>query len=414
MIGRFGAIDDDEGGSTSRFWTTATLRRPAGPWAMKATGYASRYDFNLFSNFTFFLENPEDGDMIEQIDRRYLGGGRLELSRTRPAGSVILSESVGSSLRMDQAEVGLWMSPDRDRGETIDHAWVSQQSAAAWGNWTALIGSKVRVSAGLRADAFVFGIREEDNSDYSRESAAILSPKASLVYTPTPGLDLFLSAGSGFHSNDARSVVRGGEDSTPLARANGAEVGIKARPGRHLTLSAAAWRLDIDREFVFVGDAGVTELSGATRRTGLDLTARAVAGPFELSSDATFTRARFTEEPEGADAIPLAPRVTFSSALEYQAGRFVTALRAVHLGQRPLNEDRSLEADPQTLLNLNAGYRIGQVSLDAAILNLTDTAWNEAQFATESRLSTEPAPVEELHFTPGLPRSFRLGVGIRF
>jgi hypothetical protein len=46
--------------------------------------------------------------------------------------------------------------------------------------------------------------------------------------------------------------------------------------------------------------------------------------------------------------------------------------------------------------------------------NLFNAQWNEAQFATTSRLRGEAGPVTELHYTPGAPRRFSAGVEWRF
>ena len=73
-IDRFGAIDALEGGTTGHQHINAQYTSTTDRTRFKAQAYAVRYDFKLFSNFTFFLENPDDGDMIEQTDSRTLYG----------------------------------------------------------------------------------------------------------------------------------------------------------------------------------------------------------------------------------------------------------------------------------------------------------------------------------------------------
>ena len=415
QITRFGAIDDTEGGRTGRSWIAAEWQRATGSGSWSGTAYASAYDFRLYSNFTFFLEDPTRGDMIEQTDRRALGGASIRYDDSGTLGGLVLTRSFGAELRADRARVGLFRSPDRQRTSTSDQALVRQGGGGLWSGWTLMLGSRTRLSAGLRADAIRFEVPSGSAGPATARTAAILSPKFSLTVSPAPALDLFLSGGSGFHSNDARSVVRGGPDATPLARAVGTELGLRIRPVAGIRITGAVWRMDIAREFVFVGDAGTTELNGATRRLGLDLAARVHTGRWILAGSTTWSQGRFVDAPFDENAIPLAPRLTASGEVRLDATeRLVLAARATHLGRRPLNESRSLEAAPQTIVNLNAGYSIGAVSLDAALINALDAPWNEAQFATESRLRGEAAPVEELHFTPGTPRALRLGVGFQF
>lgn len=426
-IGRFGAITDNEGGTTSRTWLASQVKKPIGNGTVTAEAYASRYTFQLFSDFTFFLENPVGGDMIEQQDDRLMGGGTVTYRHRLQPGGVLVTGSHGVGTRLDAATVGLWESPDRSRGATLDHADVRQRSFSAWSEWTAVFGARARFTAGARLDQFNFSTmdRRPDSprkgSGWISEGAIIASPKASLVISPHRKADLFISSGAGFHSNDARSVIRGAEPgasvpTTPLARAIGNEIGVRARLSPGMSLTATVWTMDIQSELVFVGDAGTTEISGATRRTGVDLSGVVqLTQSVSIAADLTHAEGRFKDEPVGADRIPLAPRMTASGTLSVRLLDAVdTSIRAIHIGTRPLVEDGSLEARSQTLVNMNAGFEVGNVTIDAAVLNLFDADWNEAQFATESRLRGEATPVEELHFTPGAPRSFRLGLGYRF
>ncbi|NNE71975.1 MAG: TonB-dependent receptor [Rhodothermales bacterium] len=428
-INRFGAITDNEGGSTSRTWITSRADRAVGNGTLSVEGYLSRYTFRLFSDFTFFLEDPARGDMIEQEDDRLMGGGSATYTHRMQPGGLLVTGAHGVASRADAATVGLWQSPDRDRLSTLDHADVQQQSVSAWSQWTALFGPRVRLSAGARVDRFAFEVRDRaasasggahdgsaSASAWSRETATMFSPKASLVLSPHRRADLFLSSGAGFHSNDARSVIRSPQKATPMARAWGNELGLRLRPVEQVSLAATLWTMDLESELVFVGDAGTTEVSGATRRTGFDLSGAVQLSPsLSITADLTHAEGRYKNAAAGEDRIPLAPRMTASGSVNARLfGAVDATLRAVHIGARPLVEDASLEAAPQTLVNLNLGYRIGDVSIDAALLNVMDAEWNEAQFATESRLRGEPQPVEELHFTPGAPRSFRLGLGYRF
>lgn len=243
------------------------------------------------------------------------------------------------------------------------------------------------------------------------------------MFTPAPAADVYLNFGSGFHSNDARGVVRAPGAVTPLSRALGYEVGARTRLLDRLDAALALFALDLESEIVWVGDEGTTEARGPTRRVGVEAELRLAILPWlHADLDATLSRARFTEAPEGADAVPLAPELVLSGGLSARHPRgYFGRLGLFHLADRPATEDRFLTAEGFTRLDATAGYRHEYFELAFSVQNLLDAAWREAQFATVSRLAGESGPAscpagtravseggafagcEDLHFTPGAP-----------
>ena len=455
LISRFGAIDAGEGGTTGRQDVNLVYEATGARRDFRLQGYAGRYTFKLFSNFTFFLENPDAGDMIEQTDSRNLFGLDGRYRFTQPIGTSLASTTLGGGFRADDIAVQLWQSPDRIRANALVDAAIAERNLYLWAQEELTFNRFVRLQLGLRADYFTFDVDDRldgvDNGLPHVSGAAqgtILSPKASAIFMPSPALDVFVNAGSGFHSNDARAVVLGQRisrlvaqyrreslteseiaarleelnfdpaqhDAETLPRAVGGELGVRLQPLPRLRLSAAAWLLDLDEEFVFVGDGGFTELSGRSRRYGLDVEARLSVLPW-LSADAdlNLSRGELRDEPEEANNIPLAPRVTSTGGLtaRHPSG-FEGSLRFTHVGSRPADETGEITAEGYTVVNLFAARRFGPLTLSATLENLFDVAWNEAQFATESRLRGEATSVNELHFTPGRPRNLRLGVRYAF
>lgn len=455
-IDRFGAIDDREGGVTGRQdFNLVYESRSEGESNLRLQSYVSRYHFKLFSNFTFFLEDPELGDMIEQVDDRTLMGfnGAYRKAHGLPVGTAITT--LGGGFRADDTEVSLWKSPDRIRSAALVDAEVAERNLYLWAEEELIFSPKLRLQLGLRADYFTFDVEDRLERDeltlphasgYAQQG--IISPKANLVVSPTRYADFFVNAGTGFHSNDARDVVLGArvadlarrlrrtgldeasvaaeiearqldpaqEAGETLPRATGGEVGIRIRPLESVVLSAATWVLDLEREFVFVGDGGFTELSGATRRYGLDLEGRVeLRSWLWLDADVTLSEGRFRNEPKGADAIPLAPTLTTTGGLTVRhPSGWEGSVRMRHVGDRPANEDATVTAEGYTIVDALATRHFGDFSVSAMIENLLNVAWNEAQFATESRLRGEAVSVNELHYTPGMPRSVRLGISYRF
>jgi len=456
LIDRWGAIDDFEGGTTGRRNLNLTFRsKGRNNSDFTAQAYFSRYDFKLFSNFTFFLEDPVNGDMIEQIDDRQLFGFKSDYSFYHNVGSLLARATLGGSMRGDDTDVGLWKNTVREREHALVDSRVLERNYSLWGREEIFLNPQWQLMLGLRADYFTFNVEDRlvglpadlpHASGYAQNR--ILSPKATLVYSPTRSLDLFFNAGTGFHSNDARNAVidqRVGElqrsltaqgrsrdevldalaarnfdpghlDAGTLPRAVGAEVGLRSRLSSRLNLGAALWWLDLDSEYVYVGDAGTTEESGRSRRIGLDIEARVEVLPWLWAdADINFSHGTARDEPAEADNIPLAPRLTSTGGLTARhASGFEGALRYRHIGDRPANEDGSITAEGHTLFNANASYLFGRYQLQFIVENIFDTQWNEAQFDTESQLRGEAEPVSELHFTPGNPIGIQVGLGYRF
>ncbi|MBT8400126.1 MAG: TonB-dependent receptor [Rhodothermia bacterium] len=456
LITRFGSLDDLEGGSTGRQNINLTYDAASAGTALQLRGYTARYTFKLFSNFTFFLDDPLLGDMIEQTDNRTLTGldGRYRMSNTMAG--VAGSATLGGGFRSDNIAVGLWKSPNRQRLASLVDADIVERNLYLWGEQELFLSSELSLKAGLRGDYFTFDVN--DHLDRDTTSAlphasgyahqAILSPKASLVYSPSQTIDVFLNAGSSFHSNDARNVVLGqriedevrvlearglsdtairdqltsrnldpdqrGEETLP--RATGAEIGLRSRLTNSVTIAAAAWLLDLDREYVYVGDGGFTELSDRSRRYGLDVETRAILTTWLLADiDVNLSRGFFPDSPDSENRIPLAPTITSTGGITVLHPKgYEGSLRFVHVGDRPASENASVTAEGYTLVNLFAAYRFSDVKVSLTVENLLDTEWNEAQFDTESRLRNEIVSVSGLHFTPGNPRNVRLGLAYHF
>lgn len=451
LIDRFGSLDALEGGGTSRQNLNITFRAHGARNArFTSRVYANWYDFKLFSNFTYFLEDPALGDMIEQADERSLFGVDNQVSFYHDAGAVLAQTHLGGGLRADNVDVSLWHSPGRERRSALVDADIAERNAYLWAQEQLFLHPQVRLLFGLRADLFTFDVNDHlEGQPASLPHASgvvhdeILSPKVGLVYSPTTSVDLFANAGSGFHSNDARAVVIGqrarlvagsmrANGATPaqidsalqgrnidaglltselLPRALGAEIGARWRLAS-TSLGAALWWMDLEEEFVFVGDGGGTEASGQTRRLGVDLEARSQLLPWLWAdADVTLSQGQLTDEPSAADEIPLAPRVSSQGGLtaRHDTG-WDASLRYRFVGDRPANENDTVTAEGHFLLGLDAAYRFDNWRLHVGIDNLLDREWNEAQFDTESRLIDETQPVSELHFTPGAPRSVRVGV----
>ena len=422
-LGRFGSIDPSEGGNTLR--STARLNYHYDTLSggqFFANAYSQYYRLDLFTNFTFFLNDPVNGDGIQQADRRVMYGGDIGYKQRGDVLGMPSIGTIGFQTRVDDIHLRLGTHTTRvPTGTTTDND-VLEASYAPYVKAEVQPTSWLRLTGGLRGETFTFDVRNRcptcaEQAD-GRKSSGIILPKINLILGPWAGTEFFVNYGEGFHSNDARSAVTSG--SSPLARSKSYEVGVRSKPWgpEGVELIATAWLLDLQSELVFVGDEGTTEIRGRSRRQGLEGAMRGqVWGPIYLNGSVTWTKAEF----RNGDAIPLAPELTAYGAVLVRWPEGLTSqLQATYLGVRPLIEDRSIKSPAWVEVDLTERYQLpitlshGRLEAFFFIRNLLDTQWEQAIFAFESRLRSEPAGVTDIHFVPGNPRTFMGGVAWYF
>lgn len=414
-IDHFGTIDPSEGGSTQRHAAQLGMSGRWDDWQLDAMAYMIRYRFQLYSNFTFFADDPVHGDEIEQDDSRLLGGLDAKVKRGARIGSSTFSTTLGLQTRVDGIENALYHDQARERLDDEIHAQITESSVSAYLEEDARLTSWLRIVLGLRADRFdvtVDDLLEDEATLGSRSSgdqgATLFSPKASAVISPFRQLDVFLDYGRGFHSNDARGAVLSKNPVTLLTPATGYEGGVRVRPLSRLVFEAAVFLLDLDSELVWSGDTGGTEASGATRRYGVELTGR-----YQLASwlfadvESAITKARFRSNAGNGDAVALAPTFTFTAGfgMRPRLGDFTpfASLRLKAIGDRPANQARTLTADGFAIVDANTGLRWKDIEAGLDVQNLFNAKWREVNFASTTRLPWEPKPVTGIHYSPGWP-----------
>ena len=397
----FGTLDSTEGGASTRdnLYVTYQLR-PDKDSEFVALAYLTHYDFTLYSNFTFFSRDPVNGDEIEQRDHRSITGAQASYRWLRQWKNVLLDSKIGGDARADAIANGLNHVRARARlGKVVDDE-VNETSIGAYAKEEIQLGRWVRLVGGLRLDHFTFRVDDhlEDLTGQGVVTSGIkgatrFSPKAALILSPHPTTDLFFNLGYGFHSNDARGVVRSRDPVTPLTRTIGYEAGVRSRLLDHrLELAAVLWGIDIDSETVWVGDEGTTEAAAATRRLGVELEGRWELTTWLLADlDATLSKANFRENAGNAQAVALAPRLTVSGGLSaFHHSGLRGGLRGLYIAKRPATEDEFLDAEATTLVDLFAAYRWKSFELSLTIENVINRRYKAAQFATVTRLRNEP------------------------
>jgi hypothetical protein len=417
LITRFGAVDDTEGGNTSRTNLILNFDKAISEnSSIKSKLFYSIYDFELYSNFTFFLDDPIYGDQIKQKETRNIFGF---ISDYKQKFTNIDSDfSVGVSLRNDKSKENE-LSHTANRSTTINQIQIGDVNETNLGVYASANFNfgKFVINPALRLDYFNFEYNDELQPNYrtQSETGSVISPKLNVLFNYNNNLQLYAKAGKGFHSNDIRVVIaQNGKDVLPSAY--GFDLGFIWKPVPKLLINTAYWYLFLEQEFVYVGDAGIVEPSGKTRRQGVDFSIRyEPINSLYVNLDANYSHARATEKIEGKNYIPLAPDFTLTSGLTYKLkSSFWGGLQLKHINNRPANEDNSIIAEGYTVTDLNIGYQYKNVTFGLQIQNIFDTEWNETQFATESRLQNEINSVEEIHFTPGTPLFLKGSVSISF
>jgi outer membrane cobalamin receptor len=426
-ISRFGLIDASDGGRTSRVSLASEWQRNSSSSLTQAAAYAVKYRMNLFSNFTYFLDDPVNGDQFEQADDRFVSGVRASHRWLARVGNVSTENVAGLQIRRDDIRnVGLYHTRERVRLETTRQDEVNEtgaglfaQSSIQWSRW-------LRTIAGVREDRYSFDVDSNEPLNSGREDATMFSPKLTVILGPWRNTELYANAGSGFHSNDARGATIAidpatgdpAERVTPLVRTRGAEVGVRTTPVPRVHMTASLWTLDMASELLFVGDAGTTEASRPSRRTGVELaTYFNVRDWLAIDADYAYSRGRFRDDDPSGDRIPGAIEGVASVGLNIvDFRRFSGELRYRYFGPRPLIEDDSVRSDASNLLNARIGYRMTpRLRLDVDIFNILDARVSDIDYFYASRLPGEPvAGVDDIHFHPVERRAVRLALATTF
>jgi hypothetical protein len=427
LIGRFGTIDPTDGGDTYRYSGSFDWQRTRGNATTKVTAYGIGYDLNLFSNFTFFLDDPIDGDQFHQSDHRFVSGAKVSHRRFAKWGGRSVQNTFGAQLRNDDiSNVGLYHTKARTLLDTVRQDAVVQTSGAVYMQNEVEVAPWLRTLAGLRVDGYRFRVDASDPANGGTDRAGLVSPKGGAVIGPWRGTELYVNAGLGFHSNDARGATISRDPATgepvdrvtPLVRAKGAEFGVRTVAIPHFQSSVAVWTLNLDSELVFVGDAGTTEAGRPSHRYGAEWANYFAPRPWLIfDGDLSVSRAHFTDQDPVGDHIPGAVEAVVSAgATVHSARNLFGNLRLRYFGPRPLIEDDSVRSRATSLANAQIGYKFPRalrVALD--IFNLFDAKDSDIDYYYASRLPAEPSGGKpDVHFHATLPRTVRVNLIVGF
>jgi hypothetical protein len=427
IIGRLGSLDPTDGGVSSRFSLSGNFAHSSEYGQTKVSAYAIRSDLQLYSNFTYFLDNPVDGDQFNQLDRRTIGGFDARHTFDWRFAGLETQTRIGLQTRYDDIQVGLFKTEQRNWLSTVRDDRVQEGNAGIWTDTTTRWTDWLRTNFGIREDFFGGRVLSDTPENSGSAWASMVSPKGGIVLGPWFKTEFYGNAGSGLHSNDIRGAtitVDPNDKVTPLdrvpllVRSRGADVGVRTTAIEGLTSSVALFVLDFDSELLFVGDAGTTEPSRPSRRVGVEWVNQYKPVPWlSFDLDVAYTKARFTDFDLVGDRIPGAPAWVGSASivLGNENGWF-GAVKARYFGPRPLIEDDSVRSLSSLIFNARAGYRFDnglRVQLD--VLNLFNTQTNQIEYYYLSRLPGQPIDgVADRHAHPAEPLAVRLTLAGRF
>jgi outer membrane receptor protein involved in Fe transport len=417
VISPLGSIDTTLGGDTRRSSISGEYQRTRGDHTTRWTAYLVDYGLNLYSNFTYQLDDPARGDQFQQVDDRRILGGSYH-HHWNPSDT--LQHRWGVAVQHDDiSQVGLYRTQARQRTGTVRQDAVEESSLGAYYEAIWSLGPRWRAVLGARADHFRFDVDAEDPRNRGAEQDTLISPKASLIYRASPATEWYASAGRGFHSNDARGVTQQVDPVTgeavssvdPLVSSHGAEIGVKTQWQQRWNLAAALWYLELDSELLFVGDAGTTEATRPSERWGIELNNFwMIDEVWSLEADVAWTDARFSNNAAEGRHIPGALETVASATLSaLTPDGWFGALRVRYVDGAPLIEDGSVTAHSATLAHLSLGWAGRHYALRADVLNLFDSDDRDIEYFYASRLEGEPLEgIEDRHFHRFEPRQVRV------
>ncbi|MDZ5632466.1 TonB-dependent receptor [Janthinobacterium sp. GMG1] len=418
-LGRFDAIDASDGGKAQRYSLSGAWRQTTDDMSSRVSAYVIANRLALFSNFTYAMDNPDNGDQFAQPDRRVTSG--LDASHTwhRHTDRGSSDTTIGLQLQNDNIHNGLYNTRQRQILSTTRQDHIVESSIGVYGENSTRWSRWLRTVAGLRADAYRFDVRSDRAANSGTASDHLFSPSLSVIAGPWRDTEAYFNIGNGFHSNDARGTTitldpKTGEAAdkvTPLVRSRGLELGLRSAAIVGLQTSLSLYRLDFDSELLFIGDAGATEAGRPSRRYGIEFSSYYKAASWlSLDLDLAYARARSRGSDPAGDFIPGAIEGVAQLAMTVTpSGPWSGSLRLRYFGPRPLVEDNSVRSAASVGLNGRIAYQIDKtLRVELEGYNLANRRDSAIDYYYASRLPGEAQPVDDIHFHPVESRSLRL------
>jgi outer membrane receptor protein involved in Fe transport len=412
-ISRFGAVDDTEGGQVGRQQIQVNYTKFfKDRSSIKINTFAAHSTFELYSNFTFFLRDSLNGDQIRQKEDRITTGLKADYKKEWKRGKHLSTSLLAGLGFRNDAVNDLELSYTKNRSTTLEQVQLGDVDETNYFGYVGGLLSSTRwaVYGGVRYEQITHAYADHLSPTFSQQSATkwALLPKLRIAYNAFENLKLYAMTGIGTHSNDSRTTLGSTSDGN-LPRAYSVDAGMEYKPTAGLLINLGFWHMRSEQEFVYVGDEGIVENNGRSKRYGVDIGLTwQPTRPLMFNANVNYTYARTDDAAESF--IPLSAPLTASFSARYRFGEYFVATWYVqYLADRPADEFSEVVAEGYVLNHIKLAYERPRWALQLQVNNLFNTEWKEAQFLTESRLSSESTSTSEIHFTPGAPLNAKLG-----
>ena len=328
LVGFFGALNPTDGGESQRYSLQGEWHHQGASSLTKITAYGFYYDLNLFSDFTYYLDDPRKGDQFEQQDRRWVAGLDAHHTIFSQWFGRKVANTFGLQVRNDWVHNGLFRSENRIRTDKNDINACNDEPIDACNanpNLTAVLPEATDLN---RFTDTLVGVYAENKIQWTPKFRSVLAvrgddakyvvtsltpsyvaaelspaqvidfaalntgsatkflpqPKLSLTFGPWANTEFYAQGGFSYHSNDARGATQKEEPISPdnpfptpsipispLVQTKGGEFGVRTSAAPHLQSTLSLWYLRSNSELQQDGDTGGTVASEqSSNRYGIE------------------------------------------------------------------------------------------------------------------------------------------------
>lgn len=426
IIGRYGNLDPTDGGNSQRHSLSFDWVHEEDRTTTRTNLYAGYYSLDLFSDFTYFMDNPVQGDQFEQKDSRWFVGGQVARDWHWDALGQEQRFTLGVQMRTDFINgLGLYNTTQRQRWNTVSLNDIIQDSWGIFAEAELKPTQWLRIVPGLRGDVMQFNVTNSNIAgNTGSKTSGILSPKLNIVFGPWAKTEFYINAGTGFHSNDTRGVISTVDPATglpssratPLVRTYGAEFGIRNESIPKLVNTLSFWTLHSGSELIYQGDTGSSTPGPSSQRFGIELSSYWRPNDWTmLDLEATCTQAYLLDQNPSHQNVPNSIPYTLNAGVTLGGAQgLFGSLRVRYMAPRPLDPVLDVYSRESIQVNGRIGYRYKNFEVALDCLNLLNRSDYDVAYYYASQLKTDPAPVNDVHVHPIEPRMFRLSVTYRF
>lgn len=435
-LDRFGYVDPSDGGVTRNGTGSAYYKKNLTVNdTLRLDGYVTRSLFDLYSDFTFFLNDPVHGDGIQQHDSRLQEGSSAQYVHTDTVKGHQALLIVGADLSDSWINVDLFhqqsrriIAPVLGKPWTEDNVHITNESLYAQ---EGVDFRHMHIDGGLRFDSFRFNIVERLGSSAGGVSYSNnVEPKLNVVYTPAEHVpvSLHFNYGRAVTSQDARGIALA--PSAPKAAATDFYMVGTSHNLRRFSVSTDMFLINRQHESVYDPDNGTMKYQGPSRSYGWEAkTSVQVARYLSWNAGLTQVSNAFFLGTSPRQYVDSAPHTVANSSLTVDAWHgFFSSIRYRHISRyllvnpddtsvppaSPYTQSAYTHASGLDVIDFAVTKKLRQMEWNLAVDNLNNKRYYETQNYFDSRL-TPTSPVEaRVHGTPGYPIGFTTGLTLRF